>query len=119
MLGNQVAVVLTVGLPPHIEIDGDDALEPFGRLAETTYGPAALMLQYRPIREGTFQPYVGAGACYMIIFSADDGAFRDVEIADDLAPALEIGTRPEERRGGKGCVSTCKLRGSPYHKKKQ
>ncbi|HEY9552976.1 OmpW/AlkL family protein [Allosphingosinicella sp.] len=92
MLGNHVAVVLTVGLPPHIEIDGDDALEPFGRLAETTYGPAALMLQYRPIREGTFQPYVGAGACYMIIFSADDGAFRDVEIDDDLAPALEIGT---------------------------
>src|SRR3546814_20417774 len=40
----------------------------------------------------TFQPYVGAGACYMIIFSADDGAFRDVEIDDDLAPALEIGT---------------------------
>lgn len=92
MLGNHVAVVLTVGLPPHIEIDGSDALEPFGRLAETTYGPAALMLQYRPIREGTFQPYIGAGACYMIIMSADDGAFQDVEIDDDLAPALEIGT---------------------------
>src|SRR3546814_20053654 len=28
----------------------------------------------------------------MIIFSADDGAFRDVEIDDDLAPALAIGT---------------------------
>src|SRR3546814_16337220 len=51
MLGNHVAVVLTVGLPPHIEIDGDDALEPFGRLAETTYGPAALLHPYRPIRE--------------------------------------------------------------------
>src|SRR3546814_11676319 len=29
------------------------------------------------------------------------------------------GTRSEERRGGKECVSTCRSRGAPYHEKKK
>ena len=91
-LGSGFAAVLTVGLPPHIEIDGADALEPFGKLAETTYGPAMLTVQYRPIRQGPVQPYVGVGAAYMIVFDTDDAAFQDVEIDNDLAPALELGT---------------------------
>jgi outer membrane protein len=85
------AVSLTGGLPPHIKIDGADALAPFGTLAETTYGPATLTLQYRPLRNGTVQPYVGAGAAYMHVFSVTDGAFQDAEIDNDLAPALEAG----------------------------
>src|SRR3546814_14265651 len=32
-----------------------------------------------------------------------------------LDNGLEVGARSEERRVGKGCVSTCNLRGSPYH----
>ncbi len=91
-IGENLAVSLTVGLPPHIEIEGRGALEPFGKLAETTYGPAVLTLQFRPVRTGPVQPYVGAGAAYMIIFSTEDAAFSDVTIEDDLAPALEAGT---------------------------
>ena len=90
-IGRNFAASLTVGIPPHIEINGAGTLEPYGKLAETTYGPATLTLQYRPIREGTIQPYVGAGLAYMLVFSTDDAAFQDVEIDDDLAPALEGG----------------------------
>src|SRR3546814_13706017 len=32
-----------------------------------------------------------------------------------LAAGLAIGVRPEERRVGKECVSTCRSRWSPYH----
>lgn len=91
-LGDHLAASLTVGLPPHIKIDGRGALAPYGRLAETTYGPATLTMQYRPVRTGTVQPYVGAGAAYMIIFSTKDGAFQNVEIDNDLSPAVEAGT---------------------------
>ena len=91
-VGRDFAIAFTGGLPPHIDIQGKGALAPFGKLAETTYGPATLTVQYRPIRTGTFQPYVGAGAAYMLIFSTTDAAFRDVEIDDDLSPALEAGT---------------------------
>ena len=90
-IGRNFAAALTVGIPPHIEINGAGTLEPFGKLAETTYGPATLTLQYRPLREGTFQPYVGAGIAYMMVFSTDDAAFQDVEIDDDLSLALEAG----------------------------
>jgi outer membrane protein len=91
-IGDHFAVSLTVGLPPHIEINGGGSLQPYGKLAETTYGPAVLSLQFRPLRTGTFQPYVGAGAAYMVVFSTEDAAFQNVEIDNDLAPALEAGT---------------------------
>jgi outer membrane protein len=49
-------------------------------------------VQYRPLRSGTVQPYVGAGAAYMIVFSTDRRGVPDVEIDDDLSPAVEAGT---------------------------
>jgi outer membrane protein len=91
-VGRNFAVSFTGGIPPHIDIQGKGALAPFGKLAETTYGPATLTVQYRPLRTGTFQPYIGAGAAYMLIFDTTDGAFSDVEIDNDLSPALEAGT---------------------------
>jgi outer membrane protein len=91
-LTDHVAIALTAGIPPHIAIDGRGSLQPFGRLAETTYGPAVLTVQYHPLRTGPVRPYLGVGAAYMIIFSTKDGAFQNVSIANDLAPALEGGT---------------------------
>ena len=91
-IGDNFAIAFTGGIPPHIEIEGRGALEPFGLLAETDYGPMTLTGQFRPIRSGPVQPYVGAGIAYMIIFDTDDAAFRDVEIDDDLSPAFEAGT---------------------------
>jgi outer membrane protein W len=91
-LGDRFAIAFTGGIPPEIEIEGRGALAPFGRLAETTYGPMTLTGQFRPVRSGPVQPYVGAGVVYMLIFDTNDGAFSDVEIDDDLGPALEAGT---------------------------
>lgn len=89
---NRLAVAATVGLPPRIDINGAGTLEPFGKLAETRYGPATLTVQYHPLRTGMFRPYVGAGIAYMFVFDADDGVFQDVEIENDLSPAIEGGT---------------------------
>ena len=86
------AVALTVGVPPHINIYGRQTLQPFGKLAETTYGPAVLTAQYHPLRSGPVRPYIGVGAAYMIVFSAKDGAFQNVHIDNDLSPAIEGGT---------------------------
>ena len=91
-IGDNFAIAFTGGIPPHIEIDGRGALQPFGRLAETDYGPMTLTGQFRPVRSGPVQPWVGAGIAYMVIFDTDDAAFRDVEIDDDLSPAFELGT---------------------------
>jgi len=91
-VADHFAVALTVGIPPHIKIYGTGTLQPFGRLAETTYGPAVLTLQYHPVNTGPVRPYLGVGAAYMIIFSTKDGAFQNVRIKNDLSPALEGGS---------------------------
>lgn len=91
-IGEHFALSLTVGIPPHIEIQGAGALQPFGKLAETTYGPSVATIQYHPLRTGPVQPYAGVGVSYMKIFSTKDAAFQNVRIDDDVAPALEAGT---------------------------
>jgi outer membrane protein len=90
-IAEHFALTATVGLPPHVKVDGRKALAPFGRLGEATYGPAGFSVQYRPVREGPVQPYVGAGVAYLMVFSTKDGAFQDVEIEDDVGPVVEAG----------------------------
>src|SRR3546814_7691966 len=43
---------------------------------------------------------------------------REIEPADIAISIASIGPRSAERRVGKECVSTCRSRWSPYHKKK-
>src|SRR3546814_18118989 len=43
---------------------------------------------------------------------------RQVQAAEDGLRAIDL-TRSEERRVGNECVSTCRSRWSPYHKKKK
>src|SRR3546814_11623802 len=46
---------------------------------------------------------------------ADDAKFQFGRLTVALAPETVGGTRSEERRVGKECVSTCRSRWSPYH----
>src|SRR3546814_13450616 len=47
------------------------------------------------------------------------GEAIDVGIFDIVSREYRIAIRSEERRVGKECVSTCRSRGSPDHKKKK
>lgn len=86
-----VALSFTGGLPPNIDIQGKGSLQPLGKLADTTYGPMVLSVQYHPLPGGRVRPYLGAGIVYMFVFDADDGAFEDVEIDEDIGPVVEAG----------------------------
>lgn len=86
-----VAVSLTLGGPPVVEIDGAGSIEGLGRLADVRYGPSALTVQYHPVRNGRFQPYLGVGVTYMHIFDTDDRALTDVEVDDDIGPLVQAG----------------------------
>lgn len=99
-LTDHIAVNATLGLPPHINIYGGGTIGVLpdgkggftGKLGEITYGPTALTLQYHFTRQGRIRPYVGVGASYMITFATKDGAFGNLKVGDDLAPAFEAGT---------------------------
>src|SRR3546814_18528763 len=53
------------------------------------------------------------GALQIHFSGGEPTARRDLEAL--VAAASEAGLRSEERRVGKGCVSTCRSRGSPEH----
>jgi outer membrane protein len=91
-LTKHVAVNATLGLPPTIDIYGGGSIGALPKLGKITYGPTAFTLQYHPTREGRIRPYVGAGVSYMISFATKDGAFQNLKVGDDLAPAFEAGT---------------------------
>lgn len=87
-----IAMSLTLGGPPLVEIDGAGSLEGLGRLADVRYGPSGLTAQWHPLRQrGRFSPYVGAGLTYMHIFSTRDAALTDVEVDDDIGPLIQGG----------------------------
>ena len=88
-----VALSLTLGGPPLVEIDGAGTLAPLGRLANVRYGPSGLTAQYHPNRDGRFDPYVGAGFTYMHIFSTEDRALSNVKVEDDIGPLVQAGAR--------------------------
>lgn len=88
-----VAVSLTLGLPPVAKFDGTGSVESLGRLGSARYGPAALTVQWHPMRSGRFQPYVGAGGAYLHFFSIKDGALTDIELENDVGPLIQVGAQ--------------------------
>lgn len=86
-----LAVNATLGSPPTIDVFAAGSIGALPKLGEVTYGPTAFTLQYHLARSGRFRPYVGAGVSYMIVFDTKDGAFQNLEVDNDLAPALEAG----------------------------
>lgn len=85
------AVALTLGAPPTAKIYGAGTLESAGKLAEATYGPAVLALQYHFPLRSRFHPYVGLGVNYTLITQTSDAAIRHVHVDNGTGVALQAG----------------------------
>jgi outer membrane protein len=86
-----VSVTFTGGFPPTARVHGHGTIEAMGTLGSTLYGPMTLTAEYHFNRGGKFQPYVGAGAAFLVIFKAKDGAVTDLHAKNDLGAALTAG----------------------------
>ena len=58
---------------------------------ETWVLPPVVTLQYRPLTEGRFSPYVGAGVNYMLFYSGEDKNGFKVDLDDNFGYALQAG----------------------------
>jgi len=58
---------------------------------ETWVLPPVVTLQYRPLTEGRFSPYVGAGVNYMLFYGGDDKNGFKVDLDDGFGYALQVG----------------------------
>lgn len=69
MLTSNIGVGLLAATPFKHDINGDDGLGSFGKLAETKHLPPTLTLQYFPMESASrLQPYVGVGVNYTTFF---------------------------------------------------
>ncbi|CAM3786722.1 OmpW/AlkL family protein [Polaromonas hydrogenivorans] len=82
---------LTVGVPLKSTVTGTGTLSPLGAAGALKYGPAILTATYRLGKFGSFQPYVGAGAAYLIVFSTEDAGVSNFKVKNAFGSALQIG----------------------------
>jgi outer membrane protein len=75
-----ISVQFTGGYPPTATLTGAGSLAGFGALGKATYGPAAVTVSWHFKELGAFQPYVGVGAAYAIIFGTSDGVVKNLSI---------------------------------------
>ena len=61
-------------------------------LGEAWILPPSLTLQYHPMRDKAFSPYVGAGINYSIMYAEDAGTgFNDLNVGNGVGPVLQAG----------------------------
>src|SRR3546814_11117434 len=89
--------VVEVGV--HYELDRPAERDDFQEIDDVAFGPDIFLGNHPRLERRVFQ-------------------LRELLLprkVDDLAPRRLEAERSEERRVGKGCVSTCRSRWSPYH----
>jgi outer membrane protein len=84
-------VTFTGGLPPTARVKGAGSIAPLGTLGSALYGPMTLTAEYHFNKDGKFQPYVGAGAAFLLIFKTKDGAVTDLKAEHDVGGAVSAG----------------------------
>ncbi len=91
MFQNNVSLSFTGGLPVESTASGQGSLGALGELGTIKFGVAGLALNYHFNVEQRFQPFIGAGLAYGIIFDTTDGALTDVSVDNSLGAEIRAG----------------------------
>lgn len=86
-----IAVAVAAGFPPTFKVDTAGTLAGLGTAGKMIGGPAGLLVQYHFNREGRIQPYVGAGASFLVVFGTDDGVLTNLKAKSAVGTALQAG----------------------------
>lgn len=86
-----LAVSLTGGVPPKIDVHAKGSIAGLGVLGSAVYGPATLTAHWHFTEFGPVQPYVGAGVAYMKVFSTKDRVLTNIKMDDTFGLALQAG----------------------------
>jgi outer membrane protein len=87
-----IAIAVAGGFPPQFTVKAAGSVAALGTAGKMTGGPAGLLAQYHFNRDGRIQPYVGAGASFLIVFNTKDGAMSDLKAPSRIGTALQAGT---------------------------
>lgn len=85
------AVSFTAGIPPSTTLTGTGPLAGT-ELGRVTYGPAVLSAHYHFTNFGPlFQPYVGAGVNYTLVWNEKDKAIKNLKVDNAFGFVLQAG----------------------------
>jgi outer membrane protein len=90
-LNKNFAVAFAGGYPPTLTFNGSGSLAALGKAGSAVAGPAAFNASWHFNRGGFVQPYVGAGAAFMIVWSTKDAALSHVKVDDTIGPEVQAG----------------------------
>lgn len=84
------SVIAIGGLPPTTTVRGTGPLAGI-TVGEVTYGPLIVAANYHFPTKGRFQPFVGAGVNYTLVFDTNDSGLTSLEADNAFGAVLRIG----------------------------
>lgn len=85
------AVSVSAGVPPTSEVFGTGTIAAFGKLGTSVAGPVAVTAHYHVLGLGAFQPYLGGGATYLVVFDSTDRALSRYRLDDAFGAVGQVG----------------------------
>jgi outer membrane protein len=90
-LTKNVSVSVMSGIPVKPHVTGEGTAASLGVLGKVRYGPMIVSGYYRFPKTGRFQPYVGGGAAYAIIFKNFDGSVKNLKVHNNWGSVVQGG----------------------------
>jgi outer membrane protein len=85
-----ISVSAWIGAPPTTTLTGQGSLSGL-TLGKVTYGPSILVANYHFRQFGAFQPFLGAGISYTIVFGTHDDAIINLRVNNAVGAAIRAG----------------------------
>lgn len=85
-----ISVIAIAGLPPTTTVRGTGPLAGT-TVGDVTYGPLIVAANYHFPSKGKFQPFIGAGVNYTIVFETKDSGLSNLEADNAFGAVLRVG----------------------------
>jgi outer membrane protein len=85
-----VSLLALLGVPPQTTLTGRGTLSGL-TLGKVTYGPSMLAANYHFRQFGAFQPFLGAGITYTVVFGTKDNAIVNLRVKNSIGAVIRGG----------------------------
>ena len=85
-----VSLLAVLGVPPTTTLTGQGSLSGL-TLGKVTYGPSMLVANYHFRQFGAFQPFLGAGITYTVVFGTQGNAIANLRVNDSIGAVIRTG----------------------------
>ena len=82
---------ITGGFPPLATVSGAGSLSSLKTLGRIRYGPTVVTAHYHFTQFARFQPYLGGGPVFLLVFANKDGAIQHLDVHGHVGAAVQAG----------------------------